>query len=371
MSVKTTVQFFECTGHGKFQALPANHIDGEYSHVVSGNFSGGNYPDLLFYDAKTGDAAFYCTDGKGNITNGQGNVNVPMAKHTWGKDWKLIVSGNFSKSQFSDLLFYKASDPRARPGRGYAEFYCTDGQGNITLMGKPHTDWRATWHLIVPVTFTSPVQHPADYFVGNALLFYSQADGLGEFYATDGQGNLMDEQGNVGRWMKQYTGWMNTWDLIVPLPYGLDRNDDGDALLFYAQNDPREVKGVGEFYRTGGQGQLLDAQGNVRSDKPVARYNDWAKNWKVIKRGRFGGAFEHDLIFYDGMRLECYEVDDKGDMVSHRHLMDRLVEPGVRTWLHIVTGNFFPGQRPTRRLYQNSPVKMELTDLVCYSPWER
>ena len=61
------------------------------------------------------------------------------------------------------------------------EFYKTDGKGNIQFL-KKHTGWRGSWSIIVPGNFGG------NKFTG--LLFYDPMVGEGEFYKTDGKGNI-------------------------------------------------------------------------------------------------------------------------------------------------------------------------------------
>jgi hypothetical protein len=81
---------------------------------------------------------FVTTDGNGNITD--------LRQHSgWDRDWDLIVRGNFGRSGFTDLLFYRRS-----VGEGL--FVTTDGNGNITDL-RQHTDWDRDWDLIIPGNF--------------------------------------------------------------------------------------------------------------------------------------------------------------------------------------------------------------------------
>ncbi len=79
---------------------------------------------------------------------------------------------------------------------------------------KKHTGWRKTWKEIVPGTFG-----------GNTytdLLFYDATVGEGEFYTTDGNGNIS--------LLKKYTGWRQSWQSILPGTFGGNIYTD---LLFY------------------------------------------------------------------------------------------------------------------------------------------
>jgi hypothetical protein len=99
------------------------------------------------------------------------------------------------------------------PTVGEGEFYTTDGSGNLSFL-KRHSDWRKTWQLIVPGNFG-----------GNCatdLLFYDPTVGEGEIYTTDGSGNLS--------FLKRHSGWRKTWQLIVPGNFGGNGATD---LLFY------------------------------------------------------------------------------------------------------------------------------------------
>lgn len=83
----------------------------------------------------------------------------------WRRSWTHIVSGKFSASLYSGLLFYDPND-------GVAEFYETDGQGGISLL-RHYEDWRGSWTLIVAGTFGDSG------FSG--LLLYDQAAGFARF----------------------------------------------------------------------------------------------------------------------------------------------------------------------------------------------
>src|SRR5262245_23358822 len=110
-------------------------------------------------------AEFYASDGTGNIL-------LLKSHNGWRGTWKTIVPGNFAGNNRPDLLFY---DPIAGEGELY-----TTSQGNISLLQR-HTGWRKSWSIIVPGNFG-----------GNGrtdLLFYDPTTGEGEFYTSDGHGN--------------------------------------------------------------------------------------------------------------------------------------------------------------------------------------
>jgi tetratricopeptide (TPR) repeat protein len=68
---------------------------------------------------------------------------------------------------------------------GMGEFYVTNGQGNLSFL-KAHSDWSTSWTQIIPGNFG------ANGHIG--LLFYDAAAGRGEFYTTD---SLPDTLSNV------------------------------------------------------------------------------------------------------------------------------------------------------------------------------
>jgi len=58
----------------------------------------------------------------------------------------------------------------------------SNAEGNISRIGVPNTDWLKTWSLIIPGKFSN------GRFTD--LLFYDRAAGIGEFWSTDGEGNV-------------------------------------------------------------------------------------------------------------------------------------------------------------------------------------
>jgi hypothetical protein len=187
-------------------------------------------------------------------------------------------------------------------GEGEGEFYTTDGAGNLSLL-KHYTGFRTTWQAIVPGNFG-----------GNGftdLLFYDPTTGEGEFYTTDGAGNLS--------LLKHYTGFRTTWQAIVPGNFGGNGYTD---LLFY---DP--TTGEGEFYTTDGAGNL----------SLLKNYTGFRTTWQAIVPGNFGGNGYTDLLFYDPTtgEGEFYTTDGAGNLSLLKHYT------GFRiTWQAIVPGNF-------------------------------
>jgi hypothetical protein len=145
-----------------------------------------------------------------------------------------------------------------------AEFWTTDGQGNIARLGA-HTGWRGSWTAIVPGNFGASAH--------TDLLFYDAAAGHGEFYTTDGQGNI--------KHLRLHEGWRTSWTAIVPGNFGGGSHTD---LLFYDA-----AAGHGEFYSTDGEGRI----------KRLRLHEDWRTSWTIIVPGNFGGSAHTDLLFYE------------------------------------------------------------------------
>ena len=149
------------------RSQPQRHLFGvRRSLIVPGKFSNGPYTDLLFYNASEGIGQFWQTDGEGNISR----VGVPNTD--WLKTWSLIILGKFSNGRFTDLLFYDRA-------AGIGEFWSTDGEGNVSRIGT-NTDWRKDWAMIIPGNFSGGRS--------TDLLFY-EPTGLGEFRRIDEHGN--------------------------------------------------------------------------------------------------------------------------------------------------------------------------------------
>ena len=130
---------------------------------------------------------------------------------------------------------------------------------------KQYTNWRKTWTTIL--TFV-------DFSNNNRamLLFYDRAAGLGELWATDGQGGIS--------LVKQYPQWRKTWDLIIPCALS---GDVINGLVFYDR-----AAGLGKLYATDGNGNL----------HLVSRHADWSHDWRAIVGGTFVGIGEPSLLFY-------------------------------------------------------------------------
>jgi hypothetical protein len=213
----------------------------------------------------------------------------------------MFTTGQVVRMQ-AVLDFERASLGVSAPVPTQGEFYTTDGSGNISLL-KKYTGWRQSWTLIVPGNFG-----------GNSytdLLFYDPTAGEGEFYTTDGSGNIS--------LLKKYTGWRQNWKLIVPGNFGGNSYTD---LLFC---DP--TTGECEFYTTDGNGNI----------SLLKKYTEFRKTWQLIIPGNFSSSRYTDLLFYDPTtgEAEFYKTDSKGNI----SLLKKYTE-FRKTWQLIIPGNF-------------------------------
>ena len=140
-------------------------------------------------------------------------------------------------------------------------FYAPEDQPQIPADGLPA---KKTYDLIVPGKFSdSPFTD---------LLFYDRESGTGEFYTTDGKGNISILQGYAGKWQK-------SWDMIIPGNFTPGPHTD---LLFYDRTDK-----AGYFHATDGNGNIS----NLNKIEGV---------WSKVIPGSFGVRSEFtDLFLYD------------------------------------------------------------------------
>jgi hypothetical protein len=199
-----------------------------------------------------------------------------LKAHTdWRRTWTHIVSGKFSHSAFSDLLFYEQS-------QGYAEFYQTDGVGGITPL-QTHSDWRDSWTLIVPGAFGQSG------FTG--LLLYDQQAGFAAVYDTNGHGNLIK--------LHEYGIWRTSWTHIVVVRIPRNTPDcNGWAVVLYDQS-----AGHLEIHASNGSGLPT----------PLNSYDGLRTTWTQVIGGDFSSGAQ--LLFYEGStgRGELYQIDDQGN----------------------------------------------------------
>ena len=106
--------------------------------------------DLLFYDGKKGESAFY------TVTNSA--LKKVKEYKTWSKSWKKIIPVNLNNDRISDLIFYDLS-------KGHSSFYTLDAKANLAKV-KAYKTWRKSWNILVPGEY--------DKKPGTDILFYQK-----------------------------------------------------------------------------------------------------------------------------------------------------------------------------------------------------
>jgi hypothetical protein len=177
--------------NGSFSLIGSNtDWNKDWTIIVPGHFSDGPYTDLLFYEGSTGTGDFWRTDGEGNVSQ------IGVSNTDWNKDWGMIIPGHFSDSPYTDHLFYE-------PSTGTGAFWRTDGHGNVSQIGVSNTNWNRDWTMIIPGRFSDGPY--------TDLLFYEASTGTGEFWRTDGEGNVS--------LITSYTDWRQSWNIIIALGF--------------------------------------------------------------------------------------------------------------------------------------------------------
>ncbi len=251
--------------------------------IVPMHFSRARHSDVLFYNANAGLGELYST-------NGLGELNPIVRRYTnWRTSWSIIVTGSFTGTGFSDLLFYGRA-------AGIGEFYRVDKQGGLTLLAS-HTDWLTTWSQIVVGNFSRSGS--------SDLLFYEATAGVLECWTVDGYGNVA---------FLHSTSTSHTWSIILPL--NVTGSPFSDLLLYDAAH------GTGELVTSDGEGAFR----HVRS------FAGWRTNWSVILSPSFG-----QLLFYSAESgvAQFHEIDPQGTMTLRRTYTDWRTD-----WSLIHTGNF-------------------------------
>ena len=220
------------------------------------------------------------------------NFELIRSHSDWRLTWTHIVSGRFSLSPFSGLLFYEQSN-------GYAEFYETDGLGGISLLEK-HPDWRDSWTLIVPGRFGGSG------FTG--LLLYDQLAGFGAIYDTNGKGKLIK--------LHEYDDWRTSWTHIVTVRIP---DSDWPGIVFYDQ-----TAGHLEIYASDGLGLLT----------PLTSYDGLRTSWTHVIGANFSSGAQ--LFFYEGAssHAELYVIDESGVPTFSAS------QDGLPTATHVIPGNY-------------------------------
>ncbi len=189
----------------------------------------------------------------------------------------------------------------ARPGLG--EFYASDGEGGLRLLSGSERFTRG-WDLVVPGNFGGDDG-------STDLFFYDREEGIGKFYVTDGAGQI--------RLLGVPERFLKGWTAIVPGDFG---GDDRTDLLFYDK-----AKGMARFYLADGEGGL----------DLLREYPAWTTGWDQIVPGNFGGDAWTDLFFYDAETkgIELATTNGEGGIA-------RLGSPAtlLSRWTTILGGDF-------------------------------
>ena len=260
--------------------------------ILPGNFSQGNYTDLLFYDKSNGEAKFYLTESSGDIRK------IGDTHKNWRKSWHIMVSGNFNGSSLSDLLFYDKL-------KGEAEFYSTSGNGDIRRIGKTLKGWRKTWDMIIPGDFG-----------GNGysdLLLYDRKKGEAEFYTVMPGGNLVRMGGT-------HRNWRKSWYKIIPGKFG---RGNKTYLLFYDRK-----AGEAEYHYCYGFGRMRQLG---------STHKNWRKTWKSITAYQNTPQENSSLLFYDSWaaEIETYTINNNGGMSFAKRFIHQR-----KSWDKIIAGKF-------------------------------
>lgn len=223
------------------------------------------------------------------------NFQQLVAHTDWRTTWTQIVSGKFSTSPYSGLLFYSQS-------QGYGEFYETNGFGGIAFL-QSHSNWRTSWAHIVPGIF-----HSIEF---TGLLFYDQQAGFAAIYDTDGKGGISE--------VRQFTGWRTSWTHIttVRIP-----NSNFSGVVLYDQGAAHL-----EIHRCDGNGGL----------ELIIEKDGWGNGWTQVVGDPSSGT---GILFYDGSThygIACSVVQVGNDPFA---LTFPTIQVDLPPATQIVAGNF-------------------------------
>ena len=278
-----------------------------WTHVIKGSFANPqvdtqNMTDLFCYDRNNGIGAFFATVKNGRLDDGTLVVDGPHkigGNQTFSRRWTHIINGPFAPP-FPGGVQLLFYDAAS----GVGEFYATDGRGNLILK-KQHSGWRTSWTQIIAGRF------------GRAnLLFYDAANGTGEFYSVDNLGDI--------QLIRSFTNWRHSWHSIITGNFSSSPNDD---LLFYDKG-----AGVGEFYKVNNDAGITQ----------LGLHDNWRNTWQHVVSGQFlqNATFDGLLFYEEGSgHTEFYSTD------GHSRISQIDVDPGDQwrlPWQVILAGEFTP-----------------------------
>ncbi len=277
-----------------------------WSTIVSGKFSPSPYSGLLFVEQFTAYAELYETDGYGRLRTPCLGKFPMLGERT---SWTHIVPGLFGPSGFTGLLLYDQA-------AGFGCLYDSDGKGHFDLLSE-YSGWRTTWSHIVTGRFT--YRKPVDGRLAapclySSVFFYSASENYAEIWATDGNG-LVDGNGLGGEGPHQEIPNFSSstfthvlaGDFLWTPGYITESPTLTDLFCYDSEH------GHGEMYRCAlveqETGKLDPADPSVARDSqivpfpsPAAKSDSLPKQATSVVAGNFGGsAFgDTDLAFYDG-----------------------------------------------------------------------
>ncbi len=166
---QSRLEFYATNNRGEIVRYDTrNDVHPGYTHILTGVFISGGI-DIFAYDAAL---------GRGDIwtRNAQGQTTVSSVKLDMRTGATLVVDARLTGTKL-DVVLYDAP-------KGEIDIYRVDGD-RLTL-AKTITGMKTSWTHVVRGNYNGD---PYD-----CLFFYDAAIGRGEFWMTDGQGNLT--QGN-------------------------------------------------------------------------------------------------------------------------------------------------------------------------------
>jgi hypothetical protein len=164
---------------------------------------------------------------------------------------------------------------------GTGEFWRTDGQGEITFVSTV-SDFPTRWTHIIAGAFYRPGR--------SSLLCYDQTSGLAVLYDVSDDGRLVSKR-ELGGWRPSWTHLTTIRIPDAPEP-GQDSNSDYAGLLLYDQS-----AGHGEIFRCKGNGDI----------EPIIMEDGWRNSWTHVVGDANSGA---NVLFYERAtgHGEVYEV---------------------------------------------------------------
>ncbi|MFT3945197.1 MAG: hypothetical protein QM705_15440 [Ancrocorticia sp.] len=237
-----------------------------YTNVITGSFGSGGV-DIFAYDAPLGRGDFW-------TRNDQGETILLHSNTALCKGAKLVAAARVTQSSVPDFLFYDAA-------QGALHIYKLDkGTGKLTPF-KTLSGMRKSWTHMIPGNFNGA---PYD-----ALYFYDADAGWGEFYMTDGQGNLT-EGSNVQS----------------ALPKGCNAVVQANLLGDPNQNDVLFVKSTSEVVN------MMEV--SSPGGRPVRTSSvDWRYGITQVVPIAFSGSIWSDLLAYDQQKGELSVYTTGGD----------------------------------------------------------